>query len=125
MTYYEDENDYISDPYYDDLNTKDEVINDLKKLANKRDIKAIRQYIIINKSKLKDYTARILNEVVNVKGYKFMRRDGKLIISKIFPSSKYYQSKDSKSEYQPNITEAPDGIASTAEFEGFSDITPT
>ena len=50
MTYYEDENDYISDPYYDDLNAKDEVINDLKKLANKHDIKAIRQYIIINKT---------------------------------------------------------------------------
>ena len=103
----------------------DESINVLKKLSKENNIKAIRQYIIINKSKLKDYTARILNEVVNVKGYKFMRRDGKLIISKISPSSKYYQSKDSKSEYAPNITEAPDGIASTAEFEGFSDITPT
>ena len=121
----ENENEYISETYNEEFDTKDEIINGLKRLYNKNDIKALRQYIIINKSKLRDCTAMILNEVVNVKCYKFMRRDGKRIISKISPSSKYYQSKDSKSEYPPNITEAPDGIASTAEFEGFSDITPT
>ena len=33
MTYYEDENEYISYPYYDDLNTNGEVISDIKKLS--------------------------------------------------------------------------------------------
>ena len=92
MAYSENENYYISEPYNDDFDTKDEVINDLKKLSNKNDIKALRQYIIINRRKLKDYKTMLLNDVVNVKGYKFMRRDGKLIITKINPSSKYYNS---------------------------------
>ena len=103
MAYSENENDYISEPYNNEFDTKDEVIDDLKKLSNKNDIKALRQYIIINRRKLKDYKTRLLNDVVNVKGYKFMRRDGKLIITKISPSSKYYKPDDkvSKSEYTP------------------------
>ena len=115
MAYSDIENDYNSDTYNDDFTTRDEVINDLKKLSNKNDIKAIRQYININRRKLDDYKARLLNDVVNVKGYKFLRRDGKLIITKISPSSKYYKSedsKDNKSEYVNN--NEIDGIASTA-----------
>ena len=126
MAYSDIENDYNSDSYNDDFTTRDEVINDLKKLSNKNDIKAIRQYININRRKLDDYKARLLNDVVNVKGYKFLRRDGKLIITKISPSSKYYKSensKDNKSEYVNN--NEIDGIASTAEFEGFGEVMPT
>ena len=126
MTYSENENDYISETYNDEFDTKDEIINDLKKLSNKNDIKALRQYIIINRRKLKDYKTRLLNDVVNVKGYKFLRRDGKLIITKISPSSKYYklQDKEGKSEYTPTNTDF-ESVASYADFEGFSEATPT
>ena len=126
MAYSENENDYISEPYNDEFDTKDEVINDLKKLSNKNDIKTLRQYIIINRRKLKDCKTRLLNDVVNVKGYKFMRRDGKLIITKISPSSKYYKPDDkvSKIEYTPTNTDF-ESVASYADFEGFSEATPT
>ena len=125
MTYSENENKYNSNIYSDDFDTNDEVINDLKELSNKNDIKALRQYIIINKRKLKDYKTKLLNDVVNVKGYKFMRRDGKLIITKISPSSKYckLEDKESKSEYWPMNTYI-DRIASYADFECFSEATP-
>ena len=126
MAFSDNENDYFSDTYNDDISTKDQIINDLKKLSNKNDIKAIRQYIIINKNKLKDYTARLLNEVVNVKGYKFMRREGKLIITKISPSSRYYKPdniKAAKSEYTPTNTDF-ESVASYADLEGFSEATP-
>lgn len=123
MTYSDNENEYFSDTYKDEIDTKDDILNDLKRLSNKHDIKALRQYIIINRSKLKDYKTRLLNEVVNVKGYKFLRRDGKLIIVKISPSSKYYKPDDSKSEYAPMKTDI-ESIASYAEFDGFSESTP-
>ena len=54
-----------------------------------------------------------------------MRRDSKLIITKISPSSKYYkpEDKESKSEYTPTNTDI-ESIASYADFEGFSEATP-
>ena len=126
MAYSDNDNEYFSDTYNDEISTKDEIINDLKKLSNKNDIKALRQYIIINRRKLKNYKTRLLNDVVNVKGYKFLRRDGKLIIVKISPSSKYYKPDDSKvsnSEYAPSNADF-ESLASYADFDGFSETTP-
>ena len=126
MTYSDNENDYFSDTYNDEIDTKDEIINDLKKLSNKNDIKALRQYIIINRRKLKDYKTRLLNDVVGVKGYKFMRRDGKLIMVKISPSSKYYKPEDNKaakSEYAP-LSADFESVTSYADIEGFSEAMP-
>ena len=88
------ENDYMSETYNDDITTEDETLNALKKLSNRNDIKAIRRYIIIHSAKLKGYKTRLLNDVINVKGYKFLRRDGKLIIVKISPSSPHYNPND-------------------------------
>ena len=126
MAFSDNENDYFSDTYNDDISTKDQIINDLKKLSNKNDIKALRQYIIINRRKLKDYKTRLLNDVVGVKGYKFMRRDGKLIMVKISPSSKYYKPEDNKaakSEYAP-LSADFESVASYADIEGFSEAMP-
>ena len=55
-----------------------------------------------------------------------MRIDGKLIITKINQSSKYYkpESKESKSKYTPTNTYFK-SIASYADFEDFSEATPT
>ena len=125
MAYSENENEYISETYNDEFDTKDKIINGLKRLYNKNDIKALRQYIIINKCKLKDYKIMLLNDVVNVKCYKFIRRDGKLIITKISSSSKYckLQDKEGKSKYTPTNTDF-ESVASYADFEGFSEATP-
>ena len=76
IMYSDIENDYMSETYNDDITTEDETLNTLKTLAKRNDIKAIRRYIIIHKDKLKEYKTRLLNDVINVKGYKFLRRDG-------------------------------------------------
>ena len=115
MTFSDNENEYFSDTYKDEIDTKDNIINDLKKLSNKHDIKALRQYIIINRSKLKDYKTRLLNDVVNVKGYKFLRRDGKLSLIKITPSSKYFK---------PNNNKAFESVASYTDINGLNEIAP-
>ena len=133
------ENDYMSETYNDDITNEDETLSALKKLSNKNDIKAIRRYIIINKNKLKEYKTRLLNDVISVKGYKFLRRDGKLIIVKISPSSPYYNASDYNKEEPRNAfdninsinnskkrfidgynTRDYEHIASDAEFEGFN-----
>ena len=149
------ENDYMSDAYYDeqqtlpstkcdDITTEDETLNALKKLSNRNDIKAIRRYIIIHKDKLKEYKTRLLNDVINVKGYKFLRRDGKLIIVKISPSSPYYNAEDYNKEKPRNAFNKGNSIndvkkrfidgydkrnnehnVSDAEFEGFNIVSPT
>ena len=64
--------DYIKDP----------IINDLKKLANKQDIKGLRNYINIYRQQLNKYKTRLLNENIKLNGYKFLRKDGKLILIK-------------------------------------------
>ena len=65
LSYYklsETENDCISETYNDSIDIEDDVLYD--------DIKANRQYIIIYKRKLEDYKSQLLNEIVNLKGYK-------------------------------------------------------
>ena len=75
MDYSDNENDYISEQYKDD-NVSDDLLHDesinvLKKLSKENNIKAIRQYIVLHKNRLKDIQTRLLNEIVNVNGYKF------------------------------------------------------
>ena len=42
MIYSENENNYISETYNNEFDTKNEIINDLKKHSNNNDIKALR-----------------------------------------------------------------------------------
>ena len=106
MDYSDNENDYISEQYKDDNGSNDllhdESINVLKKLSKENNIKAIRQYIVLHKNRLKDIQTRLLNEIVNVNGYKFIRRDGKLLLSKISPSSRYYKATSEYSTFCDN-----------------------
>ena len=130
MEYSDNENDYNSEQYIDNNDSNetfnDDVLNVLKKLANKNNIKAIRQYISIHKNRLKGYKTRLLNEAVNVNGYKFFRRDGKLILSKISPSSPYYKGINGKpilkaKSESPNRSFEPvnyvESTASNSDFE--------
>ena len=134
MDYSDNEIDYNSEQYVDNNDSNetfdDDVLNVLKKLANRNNIKAIRQFISIHKNRLKGYKTRLLNEAINVNGYKFFRRDGKLILSKICPSSRYYKGihgkpiERSSLEYGPYPKEsgqAFNDVESNADFEGLPD----
>ena len=50
------------------------ILNDLQMLSIKDIIKAIRYYIIIHRCEPEDCKTKLLNEILNLKGYKFCRR---------------------------------------------------
>ena len=87
MSYNNDYSDDFQSEHYDDFSEqysiKDAVLNDLIRISKDNNIKALRQYITLHKSDLKDYKTRLLNNVVPLDGYKFVRRDGKLMIIKV------------------------------------------
>ena len=130
MEYSDNENDYNSDTHYDAINDDNEfhdvIINDLKKLSNKNNIKAIRQYISIHENKLNGYKTRLLNEIVNISGYKFLRRNGKLTFAKICPSEYMYKNKlernyKTDSEYGDCGKKQINHFGSTISCEDFDD----
>ena len=89
----DDENEYNSEIDDVDFEPRDKILNDLLKLSKKNNIKEIKHYIDIHRSSLNDYKAKLLNKVVNAKGYKFMRKDSIVCLRKIPSSSKYYKKR--------------------------------
>ena len=87
MSYNNDYSDDFQSEHYDDFSEqysiKDAALNDLIRISKDNNIKALRQYITLHKSDLKDYKTRLLNNVIQLDGYKFVRRDGKLMIIKL------------------------------------------
>ena len=87
MSYNNDYSDDFQSEHYDDFSEqysiRDAVLNDLIRISKGNNIKALRQYITLHKSDLKGYKTRLLNNVVPLDGYKFVRRDDKLMIIKL------------------------------------------
>ena len=87
MSYNNDYSDDFPSEHYDDFSEqysiRDAVLNDLIRISKGNNIKALRQYITLHKSDLKGYKTRLLNNVVPLDGYKFVRRDDKLMIIKL------------------------------------------
>ena len=103
--YNETENDYNSDSFVNagehgafDNDIKEsipKVLNDLKMLSNRNDIKGIRNYINLHRKELNEYKTRINNNNVQVNDYTFVRTDGKLVIVKKFkPLDKALENSD-------------------------------
>ena len=120
-TTYSEEEDTISD-YYRTNNTQrtlkrsnnidNSVIDDLNKLAKKNDIKGLRNYINLNRQALRKYKSRLLNNNVPINGYKFVRRDDKLMLLK-FSSPTTHEPKTQGIELANTDTFANDEYEST------------
>ena len=86
MSYTNDYSDDFQSEHFDDISEqysiKDAVLNDLIRISKGNNIKALRQYINLHKRDLKEHKTRLLNNVVPLDGYKFVRRDDKLMIIK-------------------------------------------
>ena len=72
MSYNNDCSDDFQSEHCDDFSEqysiKDAVLNDLIRISKDNNIKALRQYITLHKSDLKDYKTRLLNNVVPLVG---------------------------------------------------------
>ena len=92
MSYTNDYSDDFQSEHFDDLSEqysiKDAVLNDLIRISKGNNIKALRQYINLHKRDLKEHKTRLLNNVVPLDGYKFVRRDDKLMIIKVATHAK-------------------------------------
>ena len=118
MSYNNDYSDDFQSEQFDDVSEhysiKDNALNDLIRISKDNNIKALRQYIMLHKSDLKDYKTRILNNVIPLDGFKFVRRDGKLMIIKL-PTQRSVAalphatlaSNDDESAKEPVVEEAP------------------
>ena len=118
MSYNNDYSDDFQSEQFDDVSEhysiKDNALNDLIRISKDNNIKALRQYIMLHKSDLKDYKTRILNNVIPLDGFKFVRRDGKLMIIKLAPGRSVaalphatLATNDDESAKEPVVEEAP------------------
>ena len=111
--------DYVSDQYqyndgsqFNDISNQyginDAVLNELIRLSKNNNITALRQYINIHRSALDAYKTRMLNNLIPLDGYKFVRREGKLIIIKFKNAMKHSVSEVDASTSNANTMNEAD-----------------
>ena len=70
----------------DEFLIQDETLKRFKDIAKTKDIKKLRMFINIHNDKLKNTKTKILNDLINVPGYKISKRFDKVFLVKISPS---------------------------------------